>query len=50
MNTWDESQARAAMRIQVALGAQIVSVGHGPVVMNATASYYYACGIRYLRQ
>jgi glyoxylase-like metal-dependent hydrolase (beta-lactamase superfamily II) len=42
MNTWDESQARMAMRIQAALGAQIVCVGHGPVVMNAQGKFPHA--------
>ncbi len=39
MTTWDESQARTAMRIQAALGVQIVCVGHGPVIMNAQGKF-----------
>ncbi len=39
MNTWDETQAKTAARIQAALGAHIVCVGHGPVVMNAGGKF-----------
>lgn len=32
MTTWDEAKAQEAAKIQVALGAEMVCVGHGPVV------------------
>lgn len=32
MNTWDEAQAAESMKLQMALGARIICVGHGPVV------------------
>ena len=32
MNTWDEAKAQDAVKIQAALGAEVVCVGHGPVV------------------
>ncbi len=35
MNTWDEAKAKEAVKIQAALGAEIVCVGHGPVVRGA---------------
>jgi glyoxylase-like metal-dependent hydrolase (beta-lactamase superfamily II) len=39
MNTWDEVKAKEAVRIQAALGAEIVCVGHGPVVTNAVNKF-----------
>jgi len=39
MNTWDEAKAKDAVKIQAALGADIVCVGHGPVVMNAVGKF-----------
>ncbi len=35
MNTWDEAKAKEAVKIQAALGAEIVCVGHGSVVRDA---------------
>ncbi len=35
MNTWDEARAKEAVKIQAALGAEIVCVGHGSVVRDA---------------
>lgn len=32
MNTWDEAQAAESMKLQMALGARIICVGHGPVI------------------
>ena len=34
-NTWDMDKALEAVRVQAALGAQIVCSGHGPVVKDA---------------
>ena len=34
-NTWDAAKAIEAVKIQAALGAQIVCVGHGPIVHDA---------------
>ena len=39
MNTWDEAKANEAVKIQAALGAQIVCVGHGPVVREAAGKF-----------
>lgn len=39
MNTWDEAQAQAAVKIQAALGAKIVCVGHGPVVRGEPVKF-----------
>lgn len=39
MNTWDEAKAKEAVKIQAALGAEIVCVGHGPVVRDATGKF-----------
>lgn len=39
MNTWDEAKAKEAVRIQAALGAEMVCVGHGPVVTNAAGKF-----------
>lgn len=39
MNTWDELKAKEAVKIQAALGAEIVCVGHGPVVRNAAGKF-----------
>ena len=38
-NTWDEAKARESVRMQAALGAEIVCVGHGPVVMQAGGKF-----------
>lgn len=38
-NTWDESKAIASVRAQAALGADIVCVGHGPVVRDAAGKF-----------
>jgi hypothetical protein len=39
MNTWAEAKAKEAVKIQAALGAEIVCVGHGPVVTNAAGEF-----------
>ena len=39
MNTWDEAQAKESVKIQAALGAEIVCVGHGPVVREAAGKF-----------
>jgi glyoxylase-like metal-dependent hydrolase (beta-lactamase superfamily II) len=39
MNTWDEAKAQAAVKIQAALGAEIVCPGHGPVVREANGKF-----------
>lgn len=39
MNTWDEAKAKEAVKIQAALGAEIVCVGHGPVVRDAASKF-----------
>ena len=39
MNTWDEAKAIEAVMIQAALGAQIVCVGHGPIVRDAANKF-----------
>jgi glyoxylase-like metal-dependent hydrolase (beta-lactamase superfamily II) len=39
MNTWDEDKAKEAVKIQAALGAEIVCVGHGPVVHDAAGKF-----------
>jgi glyoxylase-like metal-dependent hydrolase (beta-lactamase superfamily II) len=39
MNTWDEDKAKEAVKIQAALGAEIVCVGHGPVVRDAAGKF-----------
>jgi len=38
-NTWDEAKAIEAVKIQAALGAQIVCVGHGPIVRDAANKF-----------
>jgi glyoxylase-like metal-dependent hydrolase (beta-lactamase superfamily II) len=38
-NTWDEAQALASAKAQVALGVRVVCAGHGPVVRNAEAQF-----------
>jgi glyoxylase-like metal-dependent hydrolase (beta-lactamase superfamily II) len=38
-NTWDEEQAKASVKIQAALGAEIVCAGHGPIVHEATGKF-----------
>lgn len=38
-NTWDEEKARESVRIQQALGAEIVCAGHGPVVREAADKF-----------
>ena len=38
-NTWDMDRALEAVRLQAALGAQIVCSGHGPVVKDAAAKF-----------
>jgi len=38
-NTWDMDKALEAVRVQTALGAQIVCSGHGPVVKDATGKF-----------
>ncbi len=37
--TWDEVKAIEAVKIQAALGAQIVCVGHGPIVRDAANKF-----------
>jgi glyoxylase-like metal-dependent hydrolase (beta-lactamase superfamily II) len=39
MNTWDEAKAKEAVKIQAALGAEIVCVGHGPGVRGAPVKF-----------
>jgi len=39
MNTWNEDQAQAAVKVQAALGAEIVCSGHGPIVREATDKF-----------
>ncbi len=39
MNTWDEAKAKEAVKIQAALGAETVCVGHGPVVRGAPVKF-----------
>ena len=38
-NTWDMNKALEAVRLQAALGAQIVCSGHGPVVKDAAGKF-----------
>ncbi len=38
-NTWDEAKARESMKIQQALGAEIVCSGHGPIVREAVGKF-----------
>jgi glyoxylase-like metal-dependent hydrolase (beta-lactamase superfamily II) len=37
--TWDEAKMRESVKIQAALGAEIVCVGHGPVIKNAANKF-----------
>lgn len=37
--TWDEEHAKESVRIQQALGAEIVCAGHGPVVRSAAGKF-----------
>lgn len=37
--TWDEEKANASIRLQAALGAKIVCVAHGKVVMDAISKF-----------
>jgi glyoxylase-like metal-dependent hydrolase (beta-lactamase superfamily II) len=39
MLSWDVMQALASVRVQAALGAQIVCVGHGPVIRDAANKF-----------
>lgn len=39
MNTWDETRAQEAVKIQAVLGAEIVCPGHGPVVREANGKF-----------
>ncbi len=39
MNTWDTEQALASVKIQAALGAEIVCSGHGPIVREAAGKF-----------
>jgi hypothetical protein len=39
VNTWDEEQAKESAKIQVALGAEIVCSGHGPIVSEAHGKF-----------
>jgi glyoxylase-like metal-dependent hydrolase (beta-lactamase superfamily II) len=39
MNTWDEEQARESVKIQAALGAEIICSGHGPIVREAHGKF-----------
>ncbi len=39
MNTWDEAKAKESVKIQAALGAEIVCSGHGPVVREAQGKF-----------
>jgi glyoxylase-like metal-dependent hydrolase (beta-lactamase superfamily II) len=37
--TWDDAQAKEAVRTQAELGARIVCSGHGPVIMDAVGKF-----------
>ncbi len=39
MNTWDEDKAKESVKVQQALGAEIVCSGHGPVVREAAGKF-----------
>jgi len=39
MNTWDEDKAKESVKVQAALGAEIVCSGHGPVVREAAKKF-----------
>ncbi len=39
MNTWDEAKAKESVKIQQALGAEIVCSGHGPIVREAAGKF-----------
>jgi glyoxylase-like metal-dependent hydrolase (beta-lactamase superfamily II) len=39
MNTWDEEKAKESVKIQQALGAEIVCSGHGPIVRGAAGKF-----------
>jgi glyoxylase-like metal-dependent hydrolase (beta-lactamase superfamily II) len=39
MNTWDEDKAKESVKIQSALGAEIVCSGHGPIVREAASKF-----------
>jgi glyoxylase-like metal-dependent hydrolase (beta-lactamase superfamily II) len=39
--TWNDEQARASEKKQVALGARIVCSGHGPVVMDTAGKFMF---------
>ena len=38
-NTWDEANAKEAVKVQAALGAEIVCSGHGPIVREAAGKF-----------
>ncbi len=38
-NTWDEDKAKESVKLQQALGAEIVCSGHGPVVREAAGKF-----------
>ncbi len=39
MITWDQEKANVSIRTQASLGAKIVAVGHGQVVMDAAGKF-----------
>jgi glyoxylase-like metal-dependent hydrolase (beta-lactamase superfamily II) len=39
INTWDEARMLEAIKVQAALGAEIVCVGHGSVIKDATDKF-----------
>lgn len=39
MNTWDDDKAQASVKVQAALGAEIVCSGHGPIVREAAGKF-----------
>jgi glyoxylase-like metal-dependent hydrolase (beta-lactamase superfamily II) len=39
VNTWDEEKAKESVKIQAALGAEIVCSGHGPIVREAHGKF-----------
>ncbi len=38
-NTWDEAKMRASIKIQAALGAEVVCVGHGATIKDAANKF-----------
>ncbi len=38
-NTWDRYDVNASVKVQAALGTQVVCAGHGPVIMDAAGKF-----------